>query len=78
MFDSSRQLYDQISELGVMCGLFYAGPNRCRILLCADCYYVLNDLTHCTIYAHEIYSCVLAFMEALQDRFRKGVDCEQC
>ena len=73
MYNNSKQLYDQISELGVMCGLFYAGTNRCRIILCADCYYVLNDTTHCTIYAHEFYSCVMDFMDKLQSMFRDGV-----
>lgn len=64
----SLQLYDEVSELGVMCGIFYVGTNRCRILLCCDCFYVLNDTTHSVLYAHELYICIQLFMDALRGR----------
>lgn len=69
----SIQLYDEVSELGVSCGIFYAGPNRCRILLCCDCYYVLNDTTRSVLYGHEFYSCIMDFMDALRSAFNGGV-----
>ena len=65
----SIHLYDEVSELGVPCGLFYAGPNRCRILLCCDCYYVLCDTTRSVLYGHELYICVQNFMDELRSRF---------
>ena len=63
---NSLQLYDEVSELGVMCGIFYVGTNRCRILLCCDCYYVLNDTTRAVLYAHELYVCIQMFMDTMR------------
>lgn len=72
-FGQSVQLYDEVSELGVMCGIFYVGTNRCRILLCCDCYYVLNDTTHAVLYAHELYVCIQLFMDAMRERLGGAV-----
>ena len=71
----SVHLYDEVSELGQACGIFYAGCNRCRILFCCDCYYVLNDTTRSVLYAHELYVCIQMFMDAMRDRVG-GVACE--
>lgn len=65
----SYSFYDNVSELGVPCGIFYAGPNRCRILFCCECYYVLCDTTHSVLYYHELYVCIQQFMDALRSRF---------
>ena len=63
----SVQLYDEVSELGTMCGIFYVGINRCRILLCCDCYYVLNDTTRAVLYSSELLTCIYAFMDAMRE-----------
>ena len=62
----SEKFYSDVTELGYPCGLFYAGINRFRIFLCADCYYVVNDTTRCVVYAHELYTCVQMFMDAVR------------
>lgn len=63
-----KQLYSEITELGVVCGVFWAGVNRFRIFFCCDCYYVLCDTTHEVVYAHELYICVQGFMDAVRAR----------
>ena len=64
----NEQLYNEVTELGLPCGIFYAGANRFRILFVADCYYVLCDTTRCVVYAHELYICVQGFMDAVRHR----------
>ena len=68
-----EQFYSEITELGISCGVFYAGSNRFRIFLCADCYYVVCDTTRQVVYAHELYVCIQGFMDAVRARLGGAV-----
>ena len=68
--DSINKLYWDVTELGNGCGLFYVGSIRCRIIVCADVYWIVSDTHRAVLGKYETQAQAWADMDRIRARFR--------
>lgn len=64
------KLYDDVTELGSRCGIFYCGAIRCGIVRCADAYYVVCDTRKVVLAQCDTQALAWAWMDYYKARFR--------